>query len=164
MNGPLSSGRLASRTEGCLDPRETQTARNDSKVTSAVDLLATVHTLGGIPATESDCASGPPRLDADLNPFPIGAQSEVLGDWEDPGELCSASQRCLRSETHKLVHQTNSDEGELYDLVADSRETRDLYNNESACPIRERMTANLPRQSLPTPARQPKSRPLVMPV
>jgi hypothetical protein len=49
----------------------------------------------------------------------------------------------IRSRTHKLVYFTGNETGQLYDLVADPGETRNLWNDPDHREIRDALTAEL---------------------
>ena len=49
----------------------------------------------------------------------------------------------IRSETHKLVYFAGGESGQLYDLVHDPRETRNLWGQEEAREVQAELTARL---------------------
>jgi arylsulfatase len=49
----------------------------------------------------------------------------------------------IRSQTHKLVHFSGSNRGQLFDLVRDPRETRNLWGQEAVRDVQAALTAQL---------------------
>ncbi len=133
-------------------------ARVVTEATSMVDILSTVQTLAGVEANKKN-ASGLPMLDANFEPFPEGNHPEILTEWDAPGDSAECSQRCIRTATHKLVHYQGSEVGELYDLTADPRETRNLYSDASMKAIREELEQRLQARHLRARPTTPKMAP-----
>ena len=49
----------------------------------------------------------------------------------------------MRSETHKLIYFVGSENGQLFDLVNDPKETRNLWNNPDYGDVQARLTRDL---------------------
>jgi len=91
-------------------------------LTSAVDILPTCLALAGAP---QHACSGRSFLAADCTPFPHGAHENILAEWEGDQKGPEHSQRCLRTDTHKLITYADDQVGEIYDVAADPLE---FYN------------------------------------
>lgn len=117
------------------------------RLTSSVDLRATLLQLAGLPAPEM-LGDVHPLADASLTPLPRGERPYVIAEWESNRDDAAGSQRCLRTATHKLVHYPGSDVGELYDLVADPGEFTNRYDDPAMRDVRDRLFEQLQQHGI----------------
>ncbi len=89
-------------------------------LTSAVDLVATVMELLGLP--DERPADTRPLISQDHQALPESERPFILAEWEDSKQAETSSIRCLRTRDHKLVHYGQTDTGELYDYANDPHE------------------------------------------
>ena len=81
-------------------------------------------------------------------------RGEVPGDWRksmyyryyhDPGHHNTRAQIGVRTLTHKLIWYWKKDQWELYDLVKDPEEMKNLYDDPAAAAVREELKVELQR-------------------
>lgn len=107
---------------------------------STIDIGTTAMALGGAEPLLT-------QHGRDLMPVIRGEETRdfALSEWELlPTRVGVAlSLRAVRTATHKLTKDLNSGEGELYDLVDDPNELRNLFDAPNARPVREALEALL---------------------
>lgn len=117
---------------------------------STLDLGPTVIDLAGAKALHTQHgASLRPLIDD-----PAASRPFALNEWEllPTRTGVSLSLRTVRTKTHKLTKDLISGDGELYDLVADPHEIRNLFNDPGAADLRgalESMIAQRPDDARP---------------
>jgi arylsulfatase A-like enzyme len=122
------------------------------EVTSGVDLMATLLSLGG--AADGPVESGQRLLDAELAPMPDGSRGYAIAEWEaNKGRPINASLRMIRTKEHKLVHYNGQSPGELYLLGEDADEFENRYDDASCADIRRQLTMQLAEHYM---ARKPR--------
>lgn len=62
--------------------------------------------------------------------------------YHDPGDHQTAAHYGVRTTTHKLIHYWKKDQWEMYDLVRDPRELRNIYED----PAQQKQVAKLKRE------------------
>ena len=65
--------------------------------------------------------------------------------YHDPGHHDTRRHYGVRTATHKLIHFWSKDQWELYDLVKDPKEMRNIYNDPAAQPIIAKLKTELAR-------------------
>lgn len=71
--------------------------------------------------------------------MPLVISAPVASKAGDVNMTGAAYLTMVRSETHKLVHFRGSDEGQLFDLIADPGERKNLWNDPSARPAKQNL-------------------------
>ena len=124
---------------------------NDAMVLD-VDIAPTILDLAGVETPKS--MQGKSVLKA-VESHPEPWRREWLYDYyEYPGPELVKPHRGIRTKTHKLIHYYNDpEEFELYDLVNDPGEKRNLYGDPAYAAIQADLTAGLARLLRETPQR-----------
>jgi arylsulfatase A-like enzyme len=65
--------------------------------------------------------------------------------YDDPGAHNTAAHLGVRTDTHKLIHYWKLDQWEMFDLVNDPRELRNLYADPDQQPIVQKLKAEMQR-------------------
>ena len=65
--------------------------------------------------------------------------------YHDPGHHNTRAHYGVRTDTHKLIHYWKADQWELFDLVRDPQEMKNLYSDPAAAPIVTDLKARLTR-------------------
>ncbi|MEI6356951.1 MAG: sulfatase/phosphatase domain-containing protein, partial [Verrucomicrobiota bacterium] len=77
---------------------------------------------------------------------PVGWREEIYYRYyHDPGHHTTAAHYGIRTGTHKLIHYWKQDQWELYDLVADPDEMRNIYSSPAAQTLVAGLKARLKR-------------------
>ena len=110
-----------------------------------------------------NCDFAPTFLDLAGVPVPAGMQGRSLAPlfaggtpvawreeiyyryYHDPGHHNTAAHYGIRTGTHKLIHYWKQDQWELYDLVADPDEMRNIYSSPAAQALVAELKARLKR-------------------
>lgn len=107
---------------------------------STLDLSPTLLQLAGV--TPQLTQHG-----ACLQPLLNGATKRefALSEWELLSDIEKAkfSLRCVRTRTYRLTKDMNTGQGELYDLLSDPHQTRNLFDDPTAAGIRLRLESYL---------------------
>lgn len=65
--------------------------------------------------------------------------------YHDPGDHNTRAHYGVRTETHKLIHYWKQDQWELFDLVKDPNELRNIYDDQGTQPLVARLKTELSR-------------------
>ncbi len=86
----------------------------------------------------------------------------ALNEWDLNASRCGVELklRTVRTETHRLTLELTSGAGELYDLVADPHETKNLFDDPACAAIQGALTAMI--ESRPDDALEPPLQPVGM--
>ena len=107
---------------------------------STIDLGPTLYDLGGAEALQTQHGHSLRQLiEGD------GTRDFALNEWElHPNRVGVAlSLRTVRTKTHKLTVDANSGAGEMYDLVADPGEMRNIFDDPTAAETRRLLESYL---------------------
>lgn len=108
---------------------------------STIDVGPTLFDIGGAQALlKQHGTSLRPLIETDT-----ASRDFAMNEWELlPNRVGVAlSLRCVRTRTHKLTMDMRSETGELYDLVDDPDEMRNVFDNPGYTAVREELTAFL---------------------
>jgi len=113
------------------------------ELTTHADLHATLLAYAGIDTDEAEAgsSSGHALHDAAAGLAPPPGRDAVFASFDGHAGI-GCRQRMIRSRTHKLIHNVGHSP-ELYDLVEDPRETRDLAEGSEHLPVRRTLADQL---------------------
>jgi arylsulfatase A-like enzyme len=121
-------------------PEAVEPGRIVHDLVSHVDVAQYILEKAGVDSEDLDGISLAPVVESDAKHTRVYAFAEEGASGLRPEPDLIAM---IRSETHKLVYFVGSENGQLFDLVDDPKETRNLWNKQEYSDIQAKLTRDL---------------------
>ena len=123
-------------------PGQIQGGKTVEALVQQMDIGATIMDWAGLDVPEDWAAES--LLGATVDPESFQGRDFVFCEQSGDGVLTGCEYMTMvRDETHKLVHFLDEPDGQLFDLVADPDELKNLWSDENSLEHKERLLAEL---------------------